>query len=86
MNRLDISNIGLSIWIGYIDHHDTSHSEDHHLIDDAESLLIYRNETQFNDKKTKSYRGIVPLKVFSSGCPYLKKTININSSSRLTKK
>ncbi len=87
LNRLKISNIGLVIWVGFVtDTTKTNHQDIGQLVDDAESLLIFRNPTQLNDKKTKSYRGIVPFKVVSDGCPYLKKTITISTSSILNRK
>lgn len=89
LKRLKISSIGLSIWVGWLFKHDTTHQTeveitdnnliDSKLVDDAESLLIYRNKTFFNDKKTKSYRGIIPLTVFSKGCYFLKEKISIVS-------
>ena len=83
LKRLNISNIGLVIWVGYMFDESVYKNKLQELVDDAESLLIYRNKTQFNEKKTKSYRGRVPFKVISVGMPLLKKTITITTSSPL---
>ena len=64
LKRLDISHIGLSLWIGYVVTDKTSIKRiTTQIIDDVESLLIYKIPSQHNIKKTKSYRGRVPLRV-----------------------
>lgn len=51
LSRLDISNIGLTPWIGYVERDKTSIKRiTSEIIDDVESLLIYKLQTQFNEK------------------------------------
>lgn len=92
LKRLEMSAIGLSIWIGWLFKYDTEHDKEieitetelinSQLVDDAESLLIYRNKPTYNKTKIKSYRGRVPLTVISKGCLLLKGKITITSNKR----
>lgn len=78
LSRLGISNIGLTPWIGYVERDKTSIKRiTSEIIDDVKSLLIYKLQTQFNEKKTKSYRGRVPLRVINHDSHIFPKQITI---------
>ena len=86
LKRLGISNIGLVLWIGYIERDKTSIKRiSSEIIDDVESLLIYKLNTQFNEKKTKSYRGRVPLRVINHDSHIFPKQITITKHTPLVR-
>lgn len=86
LSRLGISNIGLTLWIGYIERDKTSIKRiTSEIIDDVESLLIYKLHTQFNEKKTKCYRGRVPLRVINHDSHIFPKQLTITKKTALTR-
>lgn len=86
LTRLGISNIGLTLWIGYVERDKTSIKRiTSEIIDDVESLLIYKLQTQFNEKKTKSYRGRVPLRLINHDSHIFPKQITITKKTALVR-
>lgn len=86
LKRLDISNTGLVIWIGFVERDKTTIKRmTSEIIDDVESLLIYKLHTHYNEKKTKTYRGRVPLRVINDYCPILPRQITITKNTPLNR-
>ena len=86
LKRLQISNIGLSLWIGYIETDKTTIKRiTTQIIDDVESLLIYKIPTTFNNKKTKSYRGRIPLRVINNNIELFPTQMNITVKTSIVR-
>lgn len=86
LTRLAISNIGLTLWIGYIERDKTSIKRiTSSIIDDVESLLIYKLQTKYNIQKTKTYRGRVPLRVINHDSHIFPKQLTITEKTTLVR-
>lgn len=86
LTRLAISNIGLTLWIGYIEKDKTSIKRiTSSIIDDVESLLIYKLQTKYNIQKTKTYRGRVPLRVINHDSHIFPKQLTITEKTTLVR-
>lgn len=85
LKRLKIAPNGLSLWIGYISDRHFEKASTSEMIDDIENLLIFRCNTYYNDKKTKTYKGILPLTVKNNGFRLIPTILKIKDIDELTK-
>lgn len=83
LNRLNLSTIGMSIWLGYVDRSDTTYSRiTEEIVRDTECLLIHMNAPTQNTQCSQSYTGRWGFRVVSRGL--LNHRISCNSKGVLT--
>lgn len=86
LKRLNISNTGLSLWIGHVNRNKTSIKRiTTEIIDDVESALIFKIPSTHNIQKTKTYRGRVNLKIINENISVFKKQITITPKTKTVK-
>lgn len=84
LKRLAISNTGLSLWIGHVNKSKTTIKRiTTEIIDDVESLLIFKVQSKHNIQKTKTYRGRVNLRVVNENNNLFPGQITITPKSKL---
>ncbi len=76
---LDLDNIGLVIWLGYIIKSSYRRITER-IIRDVECLLIYTHRPSYNTQCVANYSGRDSLKIVNKGCKYLRPCVMIKNN------
>ena len=76
LREFDLSEIGLTIWLGYIQKMDFGRITKQ-IVQDVECLLIFAHQPTYNEQCKSSYTGRDVLRVKNRECPHLKPSVEV---------